>query len=155
MSLWVKRSSVTGATLIHSSTAADGTGWCIDFLGFSSTGNIVASAWEYNNRQQVIGPFIQVNEWAHITTTYSTTNGLRLYVNGLFVGTTGPKLHEASGLVNILTLGNSIQGKPDGSPGGTCHSQSIDPRVYYGVIDEFRVYARELGAAEVLILASP
>ena len=154
MSLWVKPASVKGATLVHSSTVADGTGWCVDFLGFSSTGHIVSTAWDNNDLEEVIGPIINVNNWTHIATTYSTANGVRLYVNGFLVGTTGSKTYDASESVNILTLGNSLQGKPLGSPGGTCNSQSIDPRVYYGMIDEFRVYAKELSIGEVWNLAN-
>ena len=154
MSLWVKPSSVRGATLIHSSTVADGTGWCVDFLGFSSTGQIVSTAWESGYGHEVIGPIIQANNWTHIATTFSTTNSARLYVNGLLVGTTGSIYYDASESDNILTLGNSIQGKPAYWEHGSCNSQSIDPRAYHGVIDEFRVYAKELSAAEVWTLSN-
>ena len=155
MSLWVKSSSTGGATLVHSSTAVDGTGWCIDYLGFSSTGQIVATGWGYGDAYQLIGPTIQPNNWTHISTTYSRTNGLRLYVNGFFIGSSGSRGNEGSRSSHILTLGNSIQGIPQSSPGGNCNSQSIDPSVYYGSIDEFRVYAKELTAAEVWILSNP
>ena len=155
MSLWVKPSSVRGATLIHSSAVADGTDWCIDFLGFSSTGHIVALALEYNNPGEVIGPIIQANNWTHIVTTYSTTNGFQLYVNGLLVGSTGQKPYKGSEKINILTLGNSLQGRTNSLESGTCYSESIDPSVYYGAIDEFRVYAKELSAAEIWTLSNP
>ena len=155
MSLWVKPTSMRGATLIHSSTAPDGTGICDDFLGFSSTGNIVCTIDGYDYDEEVIGPIVQINNWTHIATTYSSVNGVRLYVNGVLVGTTNQKSYVGSGYSAILTLGNSIQGKSKSSEGGTCNSQSIDPSVYNGGIDEFRVYGKELNPDEVWVLANP
>lgn len=119
-------------------------------LGFSSSGQIVAPGW-FSSYQEVIGPILPANIWTHVTVTYSSTNGLRLYVNGTLIGTTSSMSSSSSGQVNILTLANGLQA----SAGGTCNSQSIVPNAYFGDMDEFRVYSRELNANDVYILANP
>ncbi|CAF1475680.1 unnamed protein product [Adineta steineri] len=143
MSLWVQRTSTGGGTLVHYSVQTNGQGWCTVPIGFSSAGNIIATAWAPNN--QVTGPVLSINTWTHIATTYSRTRGLTLYVNGTSVGNTAPQPNDAPGTPVILTLGNS-QG------GGGCNSQSIVPGTFYGYLDEFRVYSRELSATEVYAL---
>ncbi|CAF0898248.1 unnamed protein product [Adineta steineri] len=144
MSLWVQRTSTGGGTLVHYSTQTDGQGWCTVPLGFSSAGNIIATAWNPNN--QVTGPVLSVNTWTHIATTYSRTHGLTLYVNGVSVGSTGIQNNDAPGKPVILTLGNSLSG-------GGCNSQSIATGTYHGYLDEFRVYSRKLSATEVSALS--
>ncbi|CAF4162549.1 unnamed protein product [Adineta steineri] len=144
MSLWVQRTSIGGGTLVHYSSQADGTGWCIAPMGFSSAGNIVATVYKPDNH--VTGPVLSVNTWTHIATTYSQKNGLTLYVNGASVGSTGAQPNDASGAVVILTLGNSLSGSSG------CGFQSITPGTFSGYLDEFRVYSRELSATEVFAL---
>lgn len=122
-------------------------------MGFSSTGQIVITGLVASS-QQVIAPILPANIWTHVARTYSFTNGHRLYINGTLIGTTGSTIFVGSGLVNILTLGSCLQGVQV-SAGGTCNSQSIVPTVYHGLIDEFRVYSRELNATDVYTLANP
>ncbi|CAF4133710.1 unnamed protein product, partial [Adineta steineri] len=143
MSLWVQRTSTGEGTLVHYSTETDGHGWCTVLIGFSSAGNIIATAWAPDN--QVTGPVLSINTWTHIATTYSPTNGLILYVNGASVGSTGAQSNDAPSEVVILTLGNSLSG-------GECSSQSIATGTFYGYLDEFRVYSRELSATEIYAL---
>ena len=111
------------------------------------------TGWGSSN-QQVIGPVLPINVWSHIVDTYSFTNGHRLYFNGTLIGTTGSMSYVASGQVNVITLGNPIQGTPTTS-GGTCYSQSIVSKVFYGSIDEFRIYSRELTTTDITALANP
>ncbi|CAF4190164.1 unnamed protein product, partial [Adineta steineri] len=144
MSLWIQRTSTGEGTLVHYSTETDGQGWCTVPIGFSSTGNIIATAWAPDN--QVTGPVLSINTWTHIATTYSPTNGLILYVNGASVGGTGAQSNGAPIEVVILTLGNSLSG-------GGCNSQSIATGTFSGYLDEFRVYSRELSATEVAVLS--
>jgi len=151
ISLWVYPFSNNGSTLVHLSTTINGQGWCVDLLGFSSYGKIIPTGWNSLQHQQVFGPILSTYVWTHIVAIYSLTNGVRLYVNGTFIGTTGPMIYSASGQVNILTLVNPIQGNNR----GTCQSQSIIPNVYYGSIDEFRVYSRELNTVDISMLANP
>ncbi|CAF1086071.1 unnamed protein product [Adineta steineri] len=143
MSLWVKRTLTGGGTLVHYSTQTDGQGRCAVPIGFSPAGQIIATALGPNN--QVTGPVLSANTWTHIATTYSQTNGLSLYVNGTSVGSTALQSNDVPGIVIILTLGNSLSG-------GGCNSQSIATGTFYGYLDEFRVYSRELSAREIFAL---
>ena len=61
---------------------------CVDLLGFSTRGEIVVTSGGILP-YSVIGPILTVNTWSHVVATYSLTNGIRLYVNGTLVGTTG------------------------------------------------------------------
>ncbi|CAF4165438.1 unnamed protein product, partial [Adineta steineri] len=147
IALWVKRTSTGGGTLVHLSTQTDGLGWCVTLLGFRSTGEIVATNWDYYGKE-VVGPVILINVWTHVASTFSTINGLRFYINGIYSGTTGVMNYGAAQQAIILTLGNPMAG-------GSCNSSSIVTGVYFGFLDEFRVYSRELSATDVYALANP
>jgi uncharacterized protein YcsI (UPF0317 family) len=105
--------------------------WCIPFLGFSSSGQIVA------------------NVLTSSTTIVSATNGLRLYINGYSsVNVSNATNYWASGVQNYLTLGTVLSGT-------SCLAGSIqNTGQYIGAIDEFYLYSRELSASEVCQLAS-
>jgi hypothetical protein len=115
-------------------------------MGFSSIGQIIVTA-RSNSSREVIGPVLPTNVWTHVVSTYSTTNGTQLYLNGTFINGTGPMNISASNQVNIITLVNSMN--------GSCVSQSIVPSPYNGLIDEFRVYSRELSLCDIYSLAYP
>ncbi|CAF1164735.1 unnamed protein product [Adineta steineri] len=141
ISLWIRRTSTGGGTLVHVSSQLDGAGWCIDFMGFSSSGQIVGSSWDGGTNREVVGPVLPTNVWVHVATTFSTINGVRLYVNGSLIGSTGAFAYVASGLVNTVTLGNPLV--------TGCAMKSIVSGPFSGYLDEFRVYSRELSAREV------
>ncbi len=102
----------------------------------------------------MVGPILPANIWTHVALTYLSTHGIRLYVNGTLNGTSTSFIYSASGQPNIITLANRLQGNLT-STGGTCPLQSIVPDVYYGDMDEFRVYSRELNASDISLLANP
>ncbi|CAF4089077.1 unnamed protein product, partial [Adineta steineri] len=140
ISLWIQRTSTGGGTLVHVSSQTDGKGWCTDFLGFSSSGQIVSASWDDVTRE-VVGPFLSTNVWTHVATTFSTMNGVRLYVNGSLIGSTGTMAYVASGTLNTVTLGNPLV--------SGCATKSIVSGTFYGYLDEFRLYSRELSVREV------
>ncbi|CAF4109352.1 unnamed protein product [Adineta steineri] len=146
ISLWIRRTSTGGGGLVHVSTQSGGGGWCVDFMGFSSSGQIIGSSYS-TAVKDVIGPILSINVWTHVATTFSTTNGVRLYVNGSLIGSTGAMAYSASGATNTVTLGNSLT--------TGCGTNSIVPGTFYGYLDEFRLYSRELSAADVTTLANP
>ncbi len=83
---------------------------------------------------------IPLNTWAHVAITLSGSTG-RLYLNGVQVGSnTGITLRPSS-------LGNTTQNYLG-------RSQWADP-YFTGAIDDFRIYARALSAAELTTLATP
>ena len=156
ISLWIRPSSNNGSTLVRLASSSRPTGaqnWCNDLMGFSSTGQIIITGWGFSNRQ-VIGPVIPAHNWTHIVSSYSPSNGYRLYVNGTYVNTTGSMSYVASGQVNVIILGNPLPSFLT-SAGRTCNSQSIVPNAYLGSLDEFRVYSRELTPTEITALANP
>ncbi|CAF0952846.1 unnamed protein product [Adineta steineri] len=154
IALWTRPSSTRGSVLVHLSTTADGNGWCVDLMGFSSSGQIIVTGWHSTSNVQIVGPILPANVWTHVVTTYSTTNALRLYINGTYYNSSSAFKYVASGTVNILTLGNPLQAVPFNGTGG-CKSQSIVPNVYDGSIDEFGVYSRELSSYDICALANP
>lgn len=132
-------------------TRSNGGGtWCGDFIGFSSTGQIIAAGWN-GSLVEIIGPLLPTNAWTHIVYTYSKTNGVRLYINGTLKNATGSMRYSASNEVNLLTLANPLQG----NNGSLCATQSIVPYAYSGHIDEFQVYSRELNTTDISQLANP
>jgi len=118
-------------------------------LGLSSTYQIVGQSWNSSYAVAVVGPIIPLATWTHVVTSYSSTNGIRLWVNGTLIGSSGPFHYSPSGAYNTIILGNSLAGQL------TCAGGSIVKGQFYGMIDELRVYARELNATEVYTLANP
>ncbi len=125
--------------------------WCIPFLGFSSSGQIIANVLTSSTTiVSASGPVIQTAPfWTHIAQTWSATNGLRLYINGYSsVNVSNATNYWASGVQNYLTLGTILSGT-------SCLAGSIqNTGQYIGAIDEFYLYSRELSASEVCQLAS-
>lgn len=126
-----------------------GTGWCLVTLGLSSTYQVVGLNWNSASAVQVVGPIVPLATWTHVVTSYSATNGIRLWVNGTLIGSTGPFQYLPSGAYNTITLGSSLAGQ------ASCAGGSIVKGQFYGMMDELRVYARELNATEVYTLANP
>ncbi|CAF0899229.1 unnamed protein product [Rotaria sordida] len=143
--LWIYPYSVTGGTLIHKSTAQYTTGsWCQDMMGLTYIGQI---AFHTNGGgRQITGPLISTLEWTHIVYTYSSTNGQIMYINGVQYAATGSMSFSSSGTIDWLTVGHNIVG---------CSPSPISGGAFFGIIDEFYVYRRELSATEVYTLANP
>jgi hypothetical protein len=87
--------------------------------------------------------------WTHVVTSYSATNGVRLWVNGTLVNSSNPFTYGSSGVPDTITLGSSLNGT------SICASGLIDKGQFYGEMDELRVYSRELNASDVYTLANP
>ena len=147
MSIWIKPNLSNGSSVIHVSQSSVGGGtWCIGMLGFSSSGQLVAQSWQ-GNSIYVIGPVPSLKVWTHAAITYGTGNGLRLYVNGTLWGSTAAFGFIGSGVADYLFLGSSVSN-------ASCHGAVIVNGQYSGVVDEFRLYSRELSAGNVLTLAN-
>ncbi len=151
--MWVKSTSYTGGgTILH---VADGANrlnngafpWCIPFIGFNSTNNLIAQIWN-GYVVSVVGPTLTLNVWTHIVQTFSTTNGVTLYINGTKVGTTSCSSSAASGVPDYIFVGYY------GSSGSSCVTGSITSGIFYGAVDKLRIYSRELTVSDVCILAN-
>ena len=147
--LWIRPilSVTTGGTILHVSQNNFGTGWCLPFLGLNSLGQIIAMGWN-GSGVQITGPVLVVDRWIHIVETYSQTNGLRLYINGVLYGQSGSYVYASSGTPVTITLGQSLSGT-------TCAHGTIVIGNFRGQMDEFYSYSRELTQVDVTLLANP
>jgi hypothetical protein len=126
-----------------------GLGWCTPFIGISSSGNIIVQVPSNAGLYNIQGPVIQLNTWTHIVQTYSPTNGESLYVNGVLYTTwSNATTYSASGAQNYFTIGNLLRGI-------TCYNPDILQNPFQGMIDEVRIYSRELSSPDVCLLAWP
>jgi hypothetical protein len=88
---------------------------------------------------------LQLNTWTHVAQTFSSTNGNRLYLNGILVASVSvPTGQPVSPYAFIGT-----------SPAGTsyCNAGSIVTGQFYGIVDEYRVFGRELTTTDICYLA--
>ncbi|CAF2828970.1 unnamed protein product [Rotaria sp. Silwood2] len=144
IALWAKPTgSYAAQTLVFIEKPS---GWCVHCLVMTSSGQLVANNWNGSN-VATNGPIISLNTWIHIGYTYSTTNGIRLYINGTQYSTTGSFTFSGSGVPMRIILGGN---------GGRIFSCSPSyGGAFTGALDEFFLYRRELTAGQVWALANP
>jgi hypothetical protein len=148
--LWVQPQALSG-TLVQVSTNSSGTGSCASFLGFSSNGSLVAQMKTNTSYATVLYPsLLPLTSFTLIVQTWSSTNGLRLYINSYLVGSTTATSYSATlNWVNYVTVGGCLSGCSNcTAPSGN----SIVPGPFAGAVDSFRIYSRELTSSEVCTL---
>lgn len=141
ISLWIRPTSYGSASIFHVGTSS----WCVGFLTMTSSGNIMANSWN-GGTVTVSGPVPTLNTWTHVGYTYSSNNGLRLYINGVLYGSSGAFSFSASGTLVQFYFASNV-GNNWCSPfyGGN----------FNGGIDEIYMVSREFTAAEIASLANP
>ena len=147
ISLWIRPYLLQGILVFISKTSL-GTQWSIPFLGFATNGSLVGQILD----MQVISisdlTTLITSIWSHIVLTWSSINGLRLYLNNnLVTSLPSATSYTASSAQNYIILGNNPQ------TSGTC-TPGIIPLMtsFNGDMDEFRVYSRELTSDDVCAL---
>ncbi|CAF1122983.1 unnamed protein product [Adineta ricciae] len=150
ISLWVNKlsSASAGGTLAHVSGSSNGTLWCISMLGLTTSDEIIGESWN-NSIVAVQGPALVAGVWTHIVTSYSLTNGVRLWINGSLIGSSPQFTYAASNLANWITIGTTF------SDAVQCAHGNVSIGQFYGMIDEMKVYSRELTSSDVYQLANP
>ena len=148
LAIWIRFSSLQNSTILQVSAGITGLGWCVPMLTLTSSGQLRAMSWS-GSPVAIMGPPIALNHWTHAAVTYSSNNGLRLYVNGTLHNSSLPFSFTASTSANYLVLGSSLAGT------SRCGRTPSYNGQYAGFVDELRVYSRELSSGEVLALASP
>ena len=149
LAIWIRPIVTAGGTIIHVSSLATGVGWCIPMLGLTSTGNIAVQSWN-GTVVLLTGPTVIANVWTHLAATYGSTNGLRLWVNGAQYGAaSGGYTFMAATVPVTAILGSSYNGID------ACRTIAITMGQFYGYLDEFRLYSRELSSGDVSALANP
>lgn len=153
ISLWIQPQTRSGS-LVHLATASNGVGtWCLSFLGFAFNGTLVAQIYDGSSVPAVVAPTLTPlsPSWTHIVQTWSSTNGLRLYINNILVASrsSATTFVATSTRPNFITLANGLSGS------GICATGSIGALgPYQGAFDDFRIYSRELTATDVCTLFS-
>ncbi|CAF4015453.1 unnamed protein product [Rotaria sp. Silwood2] len=144
VSLWINPSSTASCTLVQTIGVLNSSP-CHNLLGFySAVGSTMQILVQGYGWPLIYGPFVTVNTWTHISVTYSQINGLRLYVNGVYYGSSGSFTFSASGRIMYLALGYM----------SSCGSNIINAG-YQGLVDEVYVHSREISQSEVSALANP
>jgi hypothetical protein len=138
--LWINPSiDHTNGSIIHTTS---NNYWCLPMLGFNINGNIIAQS-SNGSIQEIIGPQLSINTWAHIALTYDSNNNLTLYQNGTLVGTIGPFTYASSGLPVTVTIGYPVVEIG-------CRTQSLELGQFYGEIDDLRIYSRSLNNSDIV-----
>ena len=151
-SLWVQPQSLSGS-LVHISTLPNGTGpWCLSVLGFASNGALVAQVYSGSVGSIIASSLLTLSpSWSHVVQTWSSVNGLRLYVNNVLVASqsTLTTFVGTGASFNYVTLANGL------SASGRCWAGAVGVLgPFQGAVDDFRVFSRELSAADVCTLYS-
>ncbi|CAF0965942.1 unnamed protein product [Adineta ricciae] len=150
ITLWIQPRTLAG-TLVHLSSTASGTGsTCFPLLGFSSTGAIVGQVLTSSNTLVSTADLVAASSssWTLVVLTWSSTKGLRLYINDELVSSAEASTFLASETTpNYFTLGNCLSGCT-ACPSGTVSS----PGPFVGLVDDLRIFSREITADDVCIL---
>ena len=146
-SIWIKPATIHKSIVIHMSATPDGTGWRLPIIGLSITNQLVTTSWD-GFGVEVRGPVIVANSWTHVVSTYSLTNGLRLYANGSLCNSSSPFSFHGNEVPNYVSVGSSR------AAGVAAWGLDVTGQ-YSGVVDELRVYSRELTGCEINVLANP
>ena len=147
ISIWIRPSVQEEAVIIHVSSLSDGTGWNLPFLRITETYQLRSYSWN-GTGVWVTGPVVLSTSWTHAAVTYSTSSELKLYVNGILSNTSAPFSYNASGVPMYLFVGSPVSGIGLGAVNNKSDQ-------YYGAVDEFRLYSRELTIDEIVGLANP
>jgi hypothetical protein len=144
VSLWINPSLVSSATIVQI-TQQQSSGSCFNFIGIASasglTGQIIVQGYAW---PVIYGPFLTINTWTHVSVTYSSADGMTLYVNGVLFGSTGSNTFSTTSWISWLQIGYNF----------VC-SGNIQNNGYQGSIDEVYVHSRELTQADITGLANP
>ena len=125
-----------------------GTVWCMPFIGLTSSNQIVVQSYGSEQIVTVIGSIVPTETWTHIATSYSVTNGIRLWINGTFKNSSSSFVYYSSNVTNTITIGN----KPNAA--SSCYTKDINMTQFYGKIDELKIFSRELNQTDVSRLAN-
>ncbi|CAF3954376.1 unnamed protein product [Adineta steineri] len=150
ISLWIQPVSRSG-TLVHMSKLSTGAGsWCLSFIGFAPNGTLIAQIYDGTAIVSIIAPTViplSSPYWTHIVQTWSSTNGLRLYIDNILVASEPSAVTFVASSItpNYVTLASSFS--------ATCLTGGINISNHYvGGLDDFRIYSRELSANDVCTL---
>jgi hypothetical protein len=146
-SIWIKPAAQRRASIIHMSSNPDGLGsWALPMIALNDTGHLAALSWS-GSGMLIMGPVVPANSWTHVVSTYSLTNGMRLYANGSLCSSWNSFPFVGSAVPNYFFVGSSR------AFANTTWWPEIAGQ-YSGAVDELQLYSRELTSNEVNVLAN-
>ncbi|CAF1215252.1 unnamed protein product [Rotaria sordida] len=141
--------TTSGAFTMGGARIGGSLGICLTMWGLTSSGAVSVNVMNSSNvaTAATSSVALPLNVWTHILQTSSPTNGNRLYINGVLAASVAVSSGRAVGPYVFIGA----------SPTGTnsCPVGSIVPGQFYGAIDEYRVFGRELTTADICRLANP
>jgi hypothetical protein len=148
-SLWVQPTTLAG-TLLQTSNDTLAASSCVSFLGFASNGSLIAQVRTNTSYVAVSYQNLSLDSFTHIVQTWSSTNGLRLYINSNLVSSALATTYwPPSSWVNYVILGSCLSGCT------ACFAtvgNQISSGPFAGAVDSFQVFSRELTASDVCTL---
>lgn len=126
----------TDGNVVHISSQSGGGGWCIPFVSLSSS-KITANSWNGGIVSAADSVNATTNKWYQFATTWDSTNGLRLFVNGALANSATQAIYSASGESDYVHTGLN--------PGGCAANAGW----FNGWVDDIRVYERAISPTEV------
>jgi hypothetical protein len=154
IAMWIKPTK-SGGTLAHVSSNADGTGWCIPFLGYDDSGRIVSQVFHGSGPAptefSVAGAAAPaVGAWSHVAMTWAAGGSNRLYVNGVEVAATAAPTYNASGAGTRLVV---TWGSSSTNGASYCWQGAVHAGDFQGAVQGTTVVNKALTRAEVGALA--
>ncbi len=120
-------------------------------IGFNSTGYLTIQTLGSNGiyATSLVNGTSLLNKWTYISMTYSTMNGIRLFVNGSLSNSNNSSSdYLASGQFGTIIIGTCRQ-----SNLCVVNQTKIVPSQFRGKIDELKIYSRELSMSEIQLMA--
>jgi hypothetical protein len=124
-------------------------------IGFNSTGYLTTQTLSSNGifATSKTSGVLSLNTWTHVSMTYSTRNGIRLFVNGSLANSNNNTYHNylASGEMCTIVIGTGLW-----PTACNINQTKIVPSQFRGMIDDLKIFSRELSQTEISqIMASP
>lgn len=145
VALWIHLENDPGVFLTIANSIS-----CLLVLGIRSSDNrtiaYLPNATNTNTSVILLGSSVKINQWTHITFTWSPQSQAQLYMNSAFEGRNSQaiKLNNGQGEPMTVTLGRYR------GPSNCSGADKIDMnKQFSGSMDELFVFSRELGQDEI------
>jgi hypothetical protein len=136
IAFWINPFSTNNSLIIHILFNNNNT---TNIIKFDDQNHLISQTYT-NETISILGPVINTHVWIHIVQTYSITNGFNLYFNGTFINGTGSIISMNANQSQTITLGNCSY---------ICTWDLTNNSHYIGLIDEFRIYSKELNLTDI------
>jgi hypothetical protein len=143
IAFWINPSSTNNGIIVHIFFSnSTNSSLCWNMIRFDNQGYLISQI-QTNGIISITGSVINPNVWTYIVQTYSPINGFKLYINGTFINGTGAINYMNTKQTQTVTLGACLQNCQ------SCGIGSIIDSHYVGLMDEFRMYSRELNLSDI------